>query len=212
MISGEVLKARPLTDEEIAAVIAEEIMWGWSSGDFFDLWLESEAGRNPEWALHWTELAALGCGELFWKLKDVFYRFFAQLNRLDRSDAFWDADRFCSCRHVLCHFVKWQIDRNPLDVLALWTHCGLDLLRGANEFNHSLWARLYRLGEIEPRQVVQAALYANCDAENIAPQLLAFLEETGTEDEVLPFLKRISRSKVEHHANFGKTVLAVLEG
>jgi hypothetical protein len=186
-------------------------MWGWSSGDFFDLWLESEAGQNSEWALHWTELATLGCGELFWKLKDVFHRFFNQLNRLDRADAFWEMGQFRSCRQVLCHFVKWQIDRNPLDTLALWTYCGIDLLRGANEFNPHLWAQLYRLNEITPTQVARAALYANCDAEDIAPQLLAFLEETGTATDVFAFLKRVSCSPVKHHANFGKAVLVALE-
>lgn len=211
MIPGDVWKVRPLTDEEIAAVITQDIMWGRSAENFFDLSQDPEVLRDSAWGRIWTELAAFGCDELFRKLEDVFFLFFNQLNRLDRLDEFWKTADFRWRYSVLCCFMKWRLDRNSLDSLALWARCGLDLLRGANEFNHQLWAKLYRLNEVKPTQVVQAALYANCDAENIAPQLLAFLEETGTGNDVLPFLKRISRSKVEHHANFGKIVLAAFE-
>lgn len=210
MISGDVWKVRPLTDEEITTVITQDIMWGRSADNFFDLSQDPEELRDSAWGRIWTELAAFGCDELFRKLENVFFLSFNQLNRLDRLDELWKTADFGWCYSVLCHSIKWRLDRNPLDSLALWMKCGLDLLRGANEFNPHLWAKLYRLNEITQTQVVQAALYANCDAENIAPQLLAFLEETGTATDVLPFLERISRSKVEHHANFGQSMLKLL--
>lgn len=133
---------------------------------YLDEWCLWRQGPEPtpEGWLAVGEAWQLGVGELHEWTHDVLHRGLHRLNAVPRTDPFWRGTNIRPTASKLGRFAHTLLERDPDDVAALEALAALAVASCPTEFAADVWMRLWRLGALDARRAVLAALWCelNC--------------------------------------------------
>ncbi|HEU4391816.1 MAG TPA: hypothetical protein VFV34_28780, partial [Blastocatellia bacterium] len=114
--------------------------------------------RSQEWAKPLVALYEIGFGQTVKQIADSILDSLHRLNRLPRSDPFWDNTNKRPTIFKLNDFCKRLLRENPDDVLCLRCSAALEVFHGSNSFGQHYWTRLHKLAALEVSWPIVAGL------------------------------------------------------
>jgi hypothetical protein len=150
-------------------------------------------------------LSSCNCSCLIRRLKDAVFDGLKRLNRLPRSDAFWNNSNLRPTAPKLGCYCAAILVRQPDDELALLGKAALNLAH-AGDFDVKSWQRLLHLGTLSLDDLVCAGMFLEAAGSPNAEQFALLLRETRTETEALPILNEVVQNAGAFLAEWGRTV------
>jgi hypothetical protein len=197
------------TDAELRDYLLENvrmsaIAWGLPDSEF------NAEPLNPNYVASLRAFRTIGQPFLD-RIVETLLAALRRLNDLPREDAFWDERNRSPTLYKLRDFNARVIQKDPDDVLALWTQAAFYLLHGSTNFGHKQWRRLHYAGDFEVSWPILAALVTELNAESTVAQLVELLERIELVQEAKTFLATFDVSNDPWIVEWRDAVVAALE-
>lgn len=170
------------SDEELWAYLDESL----ASSPLFLLTDLSRTHPQLQGPLDQASAAIVACPlypALLTTIRDVLIRSLQRLNALPRSDPFWINTNLRPTVFKLPEFCARIVQREPDDVLSLWTMSALQIAHWGN-FDPGHWAQLYRLSEVSLDMAAFAAMVLEAEGSPTSEDFAEFLMVTGNHDAI----------------------------
>lgn len=141
---------------------------------------------------------------------DTLLRAHERLNKLPRSDPFWEGGNRRPTQLKVVAFCNRLLSQNPFDVDALRTLAVMQSVRSANDFGQCYWARLIRLGAEDSTIPTFAALLTGLVSHSSAAQWAAFVTEVKHAESARPLVEGFAELRHERIAGWAKRALRAL--
>jgi hypothetical protein len=189
------------TDQELREYFMEHY------GYLVDLLSHKDLDADSEPLRALRLLPGLGCEEFLSTSLESIFASLQRLNRLSRTDPFWNNTNKRPTVFKLDEFCRLILEEDPSDALALRTILAKSVLDCAASFNAQGWKRMIEAGQLEAPQVACAALcYALMGGESEG--LVELLKEVQAVEDVRPMLEQFSASESELISEWATSVLA----
>lgn len=198
------------TDEELreyllANVKMSPIAWNFPDSEF------STAKLAPDYVASLRAFPLVGGSLFLQRVVDALFAGLQRLNGLPRDDPFWESRNPRPTLYKLRDFAAKTVQRDPNDVVALWTQVGLYILHGSRNFGAKQWRRLHYVGQFDVTWPILAALVTEINADPTVEPLTELLDRIEMKEEARAFLRTFDACNDPWIIEWRDAVLAALD-